>query len=197
MHYNYSYLIETISSLEEKGFLKEASRIRKIMADLIEEADIIIDSEQGIEDTLNAYKNIHKTEGSIKQDVKIAVIRKGKECPFGLPIPQSCSYAGDSVLDMDPTNSEEYCEVCNVSMYNYERSSDRCLYADAVMANNKAVDCTFGTVSAGRKSIKMFHGNPQYPKMWSGFSGIALDRGYHAYSQQYGNELYPYPSIYG
>ena len=65
------------------------------------------------------------------------------------------------------------------------------------MENNGAVECNYGTILQGKKSMKIFHGNPQYPKMWSGFSGIALDRGYHAYSQQYGNELFPFPSIYG
>lgn len=195
--YNLGYLREVISSLEGKDLSREADEVRNIVAELNEEADIIVDGDQGIEDTLNAYENMHKVEGSMSQNVKVAIIRKGEECPFGLSIPQTCSYAGDSVLDMDPIDSEEYCAVCNVSLYNYERSGERCIYADAVMNSNKAVDCNYGTVLAGQKSIKMFHGNPQYPKMWSGFSGIALDRGYHAYSQQYGNELFPYPSIYG
>ena len=195
--YGLGYLTKVISNLEEKGLSSEANQIRDIVAEFTEEADIIVDGDQGIQDTLNAYKNIHRVESSMTQDIKIAVVRKGKECPFGLPIPMACSYAGDSILDMDPTNSEEFCSICNNTLYNYERSGERCIYADAVMANNKGVDCNFGTVTSGQRSVKMFHGNPQYPKMWSGFSGIALDRGYHAYSQQYGNELYPYPSIYG
>lgn len=178
-----SYLSTVVSKLEEKGLFVEAKKVKDIMEDLLTGED------QSIEDILSSYSRIHTAE---RHKVITAVIRKGKECPFGLTIPQACKFAGDSITDM----CEGHHKI-NRMIYNTERDHKRCIYAASIMENNKSVECNYGSVLQGKKSVKMFHGNPQYPKMWSGFSGIQLDRGYHAYSQQYGNELFPYPSIYG
>lgn len=181
------YLITAVTKLRQKGFVQEANRLEKVIDNLKE-----LKIEEGeIEDILSSYSRIHSL-ATIRQKVITAVIRKENECPFGLPIPQACKYAGDSVNDM-----AEGPHKINRMIYNSERDHSRCIFNDGLMEKQKSVNCTYGSILQGQKSIKMFHGNPQYPKMWSGFSGIALDRGYHAYSQQYGNELFPYPSIYG
>ena len=185
---NIMYLSEAVKKLRLKGFLREAEKIENITQEI--KADFVV--EDPIEDTLNSYRKIHNMAAVCKCKVITAVIRKENECPFGLPIPIGCKYAGDSVVDM-----VEGDHPINKKIYNTERTHESCIYNDNLLEEKKAVNCTYGTILQGKKSMKMFHGNPQYPKMWSGFSGIALDRGYHAYSQQYGNELFPYPSIYG
>ena len=172
--------------LEAKGLLREAAELKSVIDDL----EVVGQSGDAIADILSAYKTMHKI--AEKQNcIRLAIIRKSNECPFGLPIPQACMYAGDSTTDMEEGGK------LNKAIYNTERTHERCVFAGNVLEHNDAVECNYGSVLQGQKSIKMFHGNPQYPKMWSGFSGINLDRGYHSYSQQYGNELFPFPSIYG
>lgn len=186
MKENLEFLRMAVGNLTSKGLKREAIELQS----MIDEMEVVGQSGDPIADILSAYKTMHKIAEK-KNNVKIAVIRKDNECPFGLPIPQACIYAGDSTADMEENGK------LNKAIYNTERTHERCVYAGNVLENNDAVECNHGSVLQGQKSIKMFHGNPQYPKMWSGFSGINLDRGYHSYSQQYGNEVFPFPSIYG
>ena len=186
MYSGLPYLVAAITILRQKGYVSDADRLQKVVDDLV------VGEDQGLNDILNSYARMHRVDGGTRQKVVVAVIRKGTECPFGLPIPAACTFAGDSVEDM-----HEGPHKVNKMIYNTERDHSCCKFSDGLMEGQGAVNCTYGGVLQGQKHMKMFHGNPQYPKMWSGFSGIALDRGYHAYSQQYGNELFPYPSIYG
>lgn len=176
-----------VSRLKSKGLQREAMELQSV----INEIEVIGQGDDPIVDILSAYKMMHKIAEQRSNNIRIAVIRKNNECPFGLPIPLACTYAGDSTSDMEENGK------LNKAIYNTERTHERCIFAGNVLENNEAVECNYGSILQGQKSIKMFHGNPQYPKMWSGFSGINLDRGYHSYSQQYGNELFPFPSIYG
>lgn len=119
-----------------------------------------------------------------KRRVKLAVIRGEdlRACPFGLPIAQSCQYAGDSVHRMAPLESSEDEEEqqkinkANKLVYLYHKTGSRCVYADKVLVEQNKVDCDFGDTGEGQHSAP-FIGSPLYPRT---FHGIGLD-GLHGF----------------
>lgn len=102
--------------------------------------------------------------------------KKGKRCPFGLPITLACHNAGDSVTHMCPLESVsgeggERVALANKRVYLYHKTGQRCLYAVDVMDQAQAVNCDFGDVGAGLGGVA-FSGSPLYAQT---FSGIGLD----------------------
>lgn len=111
---------------------------------------------------------------------KLAFIRsdvKGtKRCPFGLPITEACSNAGDATSHMCPLafvskDKQEQTKKANARVYVYHKTGDRCIYAANVMEDHRAVNCDFGDTAAGMKS-PAFVGSPLYAQT---FAGIGLD----------------------
>jgi len=105
--------------------------------------------------------------------IKIAVIRGdgGNVCPMGLPIPEACANAGESINRMSPTGGKESVGKANRLVYAYHKDCKKCPYAAKVLEANKKVDCNFGDTAAGRVTPS-FTGSPLYPQT---FVGIGLD----------------------
>jgi hypothetical protein len=102
--------------------------------------------------------------------------KKGKRCPFGLPITLACHNAGDSVthmcsLEAVPGDWGGKTALANKRVYLYHKTGQRCLYAVDVMDEAQAVNCDFGDVGAGMGGVA-FSGSPLYAQT---FSGIGLD----------------------
>jgi len=114
---------------------------------------------------------------------KLAIIRTPEgihSCPFGLSIPVACKNAGDSVLRMEATDKVEKQErelqkEHNVAVYALY-GQGRCVFADKIAENGKAVHCDFGEPGAGMRDTAM---DPiqVYPRMF-GAMGI---HGYYSY----------------
>jgi hypothetical protein len=110
---------------------------------------------------------------------KLGIIRdnKLKDCPFGLPIPDACQNAGDSVNRMAPLSAvdsdeqKERIKKANSLVYVHHKDGKRCQFADKVLEKFKKVDCDFGDTGQGQRSVP-YRGSPLYPQT---FSGIGLD----------------------
>lgn len=104
-----------------------------------------------------------------------------RSCPFGLPIPEACNNAGDSVKRMAPIDIDKDPEIekeedrdlakANRLVYAYHKECKKCPYADKILEEQKKVDCDFGDTAEGFGSAP-FIGSPLYPQT---FSGIGLD----------------------
>ena len=108
--------------------------------------------------------------------VKEAVIRgeNVRGCPFGLPIPEACENAGQSVSRMVPAEDAENAEKlekANRLVYAYHKECRGCPYAEKVLDEYGKVNCNFGDTAAGKK-VPAFKGSPLYPQT---FHGIGLD----------------------
>jgi hypothetical protein len=106
---------------------------------------------------------------------KTAVIR-GKDvrkCPFGLPIPQACLNAGNSVHRMAPSEDEESIKKANRLVYSFHKDCTECPFADKVLKNHQMVDCDFGDTGEGQTDPN-FVGSPLYPQTFhgTGLSGL-------------------------
>jgi hypothetical protein len=126
-----------------------------------------------------AGKEERKKRGHMAKN-KCAFIRKdiegSKRCPFGLPIPEGCEHAGDSVSYMCPAEAVpedkgESVEKANKRVYIHYKTDSRCLYASNIIRGKGAVNCNFGDTGAGTH-IPTLSGSPLYPQT---FSGIGLD----------------------
>jgi len=108
-----------------------------------------------------------------EEQIKTATIRgEGvRDCPFGLPVPEACENAGDSVGRMAPVEKKESTGKANRLVYAYCKTCKECPYANKILVENKKVDCNFGDTAAGKKT-PAFVGSPLYPQT---FSGIGLD----------------------
>lgn len=114
---------------------------------------------------------------------KLAIIRTPEgihRCPFGLSIPVACKNAGNSVLRMEALNNvdkseEDIQKEHNVAVYALY-GQGRCVFADKIADNGKAVHCDFGEPGAGMRDTAM---DPiqVYPRMF-GAMGI---HGYYSY----------------
>jgi hypothetical protein len=127
-----------------------------------------------------------------KKIVKLAMIRKENEdaCPFGLPILLGCKNVGDLIDKMAPINvmgedsSEEEKQAiitANNHLLNWKSPGAPCKYADKIIGNKEAVECDWGTNTAGEAGGTALEGSPWYYKH---FSGIGLD-GLYSYPLGY------------
>jgi hypothetical protein len=101
-------------------------------------------------------------------------------CPFGLPITQACQSAGNCVLKMKelkntPENQQNNIEKFNKRIFIYNKTNERCLFADNVMKDKNAVNCDYGEFGAGFRA-PTFNGSPLYPQQFSGVSGMGAEQ---------------------
>ena len=92
----------------------------------------------------------------------------GKQCPFGLNIPNACKSVGDAILRMTPieelddADKEKYTKT-NQIVYTYCKERKPCKFADKIMDDKfHKVDCDFGDVGGGQHSSN-WQGSPLYP----------------------------------
>lgn len=131
-----------------------------------------------------------------KRHLKIANIRKNEDtpCPFGLPIPFGCQYAGEHIKRMAPFEtmgkevSEEEREMIGAAntkllAWSLLRDSEKpkqCPYAGHIIEQNDAVECNFEDSAPGQGAGQALTAAPFYSKVFSG--GM--------------NGLYTYPAGY-
>jgi hypothetical protein len=129
---------------------------------------------------------------------KVAFIRGENMCPFGLPIPEACHCAGNSVKMMLPVKDGEY-EKSNQAIYDRKQNGNKCPYADKILDNFNKVDCDFGDVGEGKQSIN-FTGSPIYPTTFTGVGTDLIDGypfGYYADNNETRNVPYGLYSLQG
>lgn len=173
-----SYLTELASRCDRLGLHCLASKVDKVL-----EAEV-----GGIEAIISIYKDLHKvasSEKNLTRKLEAALRRDNRpdvpSCPFGLPIPRACKYAGDIVLEMSwrPVEGKH-----NRRVYNKQRKHCQCPYALQILDSTDAVHCTFATINAKIPHWKQYNTSPFYPKLWQGFNipDITLDRNYYTYN---------------
>jgi hypothetical protein len=163
-------LAEVATDLDKMGLHKLAD-----MADILV-LDALNCQQSAIDSILDSYKTIHQVKtAQVKKDDYLTI-----DCPFGLPIPQACRYVGMAINMMNP---EKDSFQQNKLVYNKERTHETCPFAAKILANDKSVDCNYGTSTEGKITPKMYHGNPCYPMLWQAFSipSSGTDRGYQAF----------------
>jgi hypothetical protein len=115
-----------------------------------------------------------------EKTIKLAIIRGEdvRECPFGLPIIDACKYIGDGIHRMAPLDAagndkeeKEKIKKANNIVYAYQKTGERCPYADKLLETHNKVDCDFGDTGEGFHGTP-FRGSPLYPQT---FHGIGLD----------------------
>jgi hypothetical protein len=97
-----------------------------------------------------------------------------RNCPFGLPIPEGCENAGNSIIRMAPIEDEKESDgiaKANRLVYAYHKECRKCPYADKILDEYGKVDCDFGDTAAGKR-VPAFRGSPLFPQT---FHGIGLD----------------------
>jgi hypothetical protein len=120
----------------------------------------------------------------MKLRLKLAEVRKNDEdkCPFGLPIPFGCKYAGKSIQNMAPLDvmgkdsSDEEKQMlaeANTKLlaWNLLRSSEqpsKCPYAGHILEHNDAVECNHGDTAPGEGPAQPLMPAPYYSKMFNG-----------------------------
>jgi hypothetical protein len=125
-------------------------------------------------------KVILDIDGDMLMIKRIAVIRKDtiRDCPFSLPVPVGCLYAGDAVDRMEATDDvPEYkkdpIRKANRRIYRHHKTSQRCPYADKIAVQHKAVHCDRGE-SGERLQDFAFRPSPFYPRVFSGLGQTGL-----------------------
>lgn len=101
-------------------------------------------------------------------------------CPFGLPIIQACQSAGNCVLKMKELKNLQTEEQNNIEKYNkrifiYNKTNERCLFADDIIKHKNVVNCDYGEFGEGVRTPKL-NGSPLYPQQFSGVSGIGAEQ---------------------
>ena len=110
---------------------------------------------------------------------KLAVIRSNsseKKCPFGLPIPEACQCAGDSVDRMsalEPDESYDKRKKMNRRVYVHHKNGSRCPYADKIAAKKKVVHCDYNEFGEGVKDTPIAP-SPFYPRIFTGLWNSGL-----------------------
>lgn len=119
----------------------------------------------------------------MKRRLKLADIRKNNDmpCPFGLPIPFGCKYAGTHVQRMAPTDvmenaSEEEKQMIGTAntkllAWSLLRSSEkpgRCPYVGHLMEDRDTVECNFDDSAPGQGPAQALMAAPFYSKIFSG-----------------------------
>ena len=116
--------------------------------------------------------------------LKLADIRKNDDvpCPFGLPIPFGCKYAGKNIQRMAPFDvmgkeaSEDEKKAiggANTKLlaWGLLRSSEKpcqCPYAGHLMEERDAVECNFDDSAPGQGPGQALMAAPFYSKIFSG-----------------------------
>lgn len=98
---------------------------------------------------------------------------KTQNCPFGLPIPDGCKSAGNSIFKMIPVEKDEEEKH---SEYNYrvyladlEENEGPCPYADLVLDKKNAVDCSYNEqINAKNSTNVALQPSPIYPHLYVG-----------------------------
>jgi hypothetical protein len=119
--------------------------------------------------------------------VKLAVIRDNEmtPCPFGLPVPFSCQYAG-GVIDklaplkiMEDATEEEQRRIAdaNVRMFAWllmksTEEPTRCPYAAKIFEEKGASECNYEDTAPGQDQKAALLAAPFYSQI---FSGIGLN----------------------
>lgn len=175
---------------ERLDFLVQfASKLDKLgLHDLASKVDSVLKAEcEGIEAIISIYRDLHQIRSKKElQRVITSTLRKDdspdvSKCPFGLPIPRACKYAGDSVLEMSARPVEfRY----NRKLYNKKRGRCTCPYALQILSKKHAVRCSYGTINSGIPHWEQFSTSPFYPKLWQGFNlpDVVMNRNYYAYN---------------
>jgi hypothetical protein len=120
----------------------------------------------------------------MKRRLKLAEVRKNSEnpCPFGLPIPFGCKYAGSHVERMAPIEvmgkevSEDEAQMigsANTKLlaWNLLRSTEKpshCLYVGHLMEEHDTVECNFDDSAPGQGAAQALQAAPFYSKIFSG-----------------------------
>lgn len=111
---------------------------------------------------------------------RLAVIRKEniRPCPFGLPIPTACKYAGDAidrmqVLEEVEKEKRDGVKRSNKRIYVHSKTNERCPYADKIAEDHEAVHCDYGE---GGERLRDFplRPSPFYPRVFSGLGQTGL-----------------------
>ena len=125
----------------------------------------------------------------MKRRLKLAEIRKNEDspCPFGLPIPFGCKYAGSCVKRMAPidimgkdVDDEEKkmigsanTKLLSWSLLNSAEKPTPCIYAGHIMEEKDVVECNFEDSAPGEGPGQALLGAPFYSKIFSGgFTGL-------------------------
>jgi len=120
----------------------------------------------------------------VKKHLKLAEIRTNDDspCPFGLPIPFGCKYAGKNVERMAPldmmgkdTSPEEkkMIAAANTKLlaWNLLRSPDKpgqCPYVGKLIEKNDMVECNYSDSAPGEGPGQALMAAPFYSKIFSG-----------------------------
>jgi hypothetical protein len=108
---------------------------------------------------------------------------KYKACPFGLPIPDACKCAGNSVFSMKRIKDDSSKED---KEYNYQvflsiEEESECPFADLILEKKGAVDCKYNPEDYRKMSGNSFvSGSPIYPNLYIGNS-----KSYQSYPVNY------------
>lgn len=124
-----------------------------------------------------------------KKIVKLAVIKKCGECPFGLSIPKACAKVGKSIQqmahldilpDIGPEEKDEIAKA-NQHIYDWKADGTPCPFAGKLLPDKAAVECNWDSTAPGEAVGGSLVGSPFYYKH---FSGIGLD-GLYSYPLGY------------
>lgn len=118
-----------------------------------------------------------------KVRLKLAEIRKNTDspCPFGLPIPFGCMYAGSNVERMAPldvmgedSSEEERVQIGSANTkllaWNLLRTADKpsnCMYAGHILKEKEAVECNYDDSAPGQGSVQALNTPPFYSKVFT------------------------------
>ncbi len=110
-------------------------------------------------------------------------IRKNNtdKCPFGLKIPFACENAGKIIKNMAPIeilgpkaniDEKKQLALTNARILVWQNTCERCFFAGKIFDDKSAVECNFGTNTAGEGSEKALLGTPYYSRL---YDNIAYD----------------------
>jgi len=118
-----------------------------------------------------------------KVHLKLAEIRKNNDspCPFGLPIPFGCRYAGKNVERMAPLDimgeeasdeEKEQIGSANTKLlaWNLLRSTEEpsvCPYAGHILQEKEAVECNYNDTAPGQGPAQSLNTSPFYAKVFT------------------------------
>jgi hypothetical protein len=119
----------------------------------------------------------------MKKHLKLAEIRKNNDtpCPFGLPIPFGCKYAGKyiermapfKVMDNPSQEEEQMIGAANTKLlaWGLLRDSEKpshCPYVGHIMEEHNAVECNYEDTAPGQGPAQALMAAPFYSKIFSG-----------------------------
>lgn len=132
-----------------------------------------------------------------KKIVKLAVIRDdgNDPCPFGLPIPFGCKYAGNVIERMAPLDilkeandrdkkkiSAANTRLLSWALVDSTYEPTRCTYAAKIFEKQEAVECNYGDTAPGEgQGEAIVRSPPFYSQL---FSGIGM-HGLYSYPVGY------------